>query len=223
MAVIKSGATTDELTVDPTSKAARSTLYTSAGVEKTGFVRSKSAMVAAVSFRTLGNAAATQNVFSIENPAASGTVVRVRRLWLSRTYTAVLVAVDCEVNVSRITSLPTGGTVLGKVLRDTSESSDTDIVCRGATASNGGVATAITATAGTLISQFLIGRIHTAVGIVSDTFLNVIGLITEGDEDEPWMLREGQAFLVQITNITAASNAATNHYIVGCEWDENAT
>ena len=34
MAVIKSGATTDQLTVDPTSKAARSTIYNSAGVEQ---------------------------------------------------------------------------------------------------------------------------------------------------------------------------------------------
>lgn len=133
--------------------------------------------------------------------------------------TAVLLTVACQADVSRTTAIPSGGTVLTKVALDTILSSNANVILRGATASDGGVATAITATAATgyLFRQF-IPRQATAVGQVEQSFpieLIPVNIL----ESDSLLLRENQAIVVQITG-TAASNAATNFYIIVIVWDE---
>lgn len=215
---VKSGATTDVLTVDPLSKAARMTLYDKGG-NPIHNVETFKGMAA--TFRTLGSAAVPQNIFAIENLTGSGKLVYLRGLYLLADMTAVLLTVACQVDVSRTTAIPSGGTVLTKAAVDTALSSNANIILRGATASDGGVATAITATAaaGYLYRQFIL-RQATAVGQVQQTFpMDLLpDLLIETDS---LLLRENQAVVVQITG-TAASNAATNHYIVAVVWDEVA-
>jgi hypothetical protein len=103
------------------------------------------------------------------------------------------------------------------VALDTGLTSNASVVCRGATASHGGAATAITATAGTTAWHRYALRLHTAVGeVIPDDG----DLLPEIMDSTPLILRANQSLLVQVINVTAASNAATNHYVVKALWEE---
>jgi len=171
------------------------------------------------SFRTLGNAASPQNLFTIENGAGSTVLVAVKKLSVEMDATAVLTTVAPEFVTTRPTGLPTGGTQMTKTGGyDTALTSNASVILRGATASDGGAATAITATAGgtRLYHQFQM-RQPTAVGQILPDDWNCIPLQCY---DDPVILRANEALLVQIIG-TAASNAATNHYVVKCVWEES--
>lgn len=169
-------------------------------------------------FRTLGSAAASQPLFTIVNGDAS-KVVRIRSLTFNMDATGVLTAVTSQIKVSRGTSI-SGGTVLTKVDWDTAAASDADVVCRGNTASDGGATTSLLATIATVIWQQFIMRLHTAVGQVLGYELNCLPAIVA---DTPIVLRPSEALSVHIINPTAASNLATNHYVVNCMWTEDAS
>lgn len=217
MAVIKSGATTDQLTIDPTSKAARVTLY-DAGGNPIHFVETFKGI--ASTFRILGSAAVPQNIFTLENLSGSGKLVYIRGLYLRTDTTVVLLTVTCQADLLRTSAIPSGGTVLLKTALDTNLNSNANIILRGANAADGGAATAITAAVvgqGYIFRNF-ISRQATAVGQVQQQY--PMSLLPDAlYETDRLTLRENQAIVLQITG-TAASNAATNHYIVICIWDE---
>jgi hypothetical protein len=165
---------------------------------------------ATTSFRTLGSAASGQNIFSLENQAAAKVNLAVRWLRMEMDATAVLTAVALDMKTGRTTALPTGGTALPKVLFNTSQASAATSVARGATASDGGAATAIAATlAATAWHQYGM-RMPTQVGQMLPDDWNLLPQITD---DTPFILQPGQGLAVQVVG-TAASNAATNHYVV---------
>jgi len=172
----------------------------------------------AASFRTLGAAATAQNFFTILNGHAS-KVVRVRRMTFQMDATAVLTTFMPIVKTCRV-SAASGGTALTKVDWDTASASDALVVCRGATASDGGGATAITATPGTTLWQQFGMRLHTAVGQVLGNDNNVLSVICEST---PVVLRPGEGLLVHIVAAATTSNPATNHYFVQCAWSEDAS
>lgn len=164
-------------------------------------------------FRTLGDTNATQNIFTIENPAASTVNIAVRGLSVATDSTGTLTSVTPQMKLSRATGLPTGGTVLVPVKYQTTYAT-CQAVPRAATASDGGGATAITATAGvTMWSQF-IDRLHTAVGWITHPGYNMIPDV--GTDLRQVILVPGEALLVQ--GVTAM--AATTHVIVNCSWLE---
>jgi hypothetical protein len=172
----------------------------------------------ASSFRTLGNAATPQNLFSIENAAGSAVLLAVRRLTIQMDATVASIAVASQFKTGRPTGLPTGGTVLGKApLFDTALTSSASVVVRGATASDGGAATAITATGGVTGWHQFAMRMHTLVGQI---LMDDEPLIPALCDDEPVILRAGEALLVQIVQAAAANNAATNHHVVNCMFEE---
>lgn len=213
---IKSGATTDLLIVDTVSKAARVTLYDSNG---TPINYSEAFRGVASTFRTIGSAAVPQPIFTIENLTGSGKLVYIRGLYLACDTTAVLLTVACQADLQRTSAIPSGGTALTKVAIDTALSSNANVILRGGSSADG-TNSAITAA---VVAQGLIGRLFiprqaTAVGQVMQQFLIDLlpGYLLESDS---LLLRENQAIVIQITG-TAASNAATNHYIVTCVWDE---
>ncbi|MCA1571155.1 MAG: hypothetical protein LC798_12730 [Chloroflexi bacterium] len=169
------------------------------------------------SFRTLGNAATPQNLFSIENAAGSTVLLAVRRLSVQMDSTAALTAVATQFKTSRPSALPTVGTALGKVAFDSALTSSASVVARGATASDAGAATAITATAGgTGWHQFAM-RMHTLVGQV---LMDDESLVPSLAEDDPIILRAGESLLVQIVQATAANNKSSDHYVVNCMFEE---
>lgn len=173
-------------------------------------------IISAATFRTVGAAATTHNLFTIYN--TSTKVVRLRRLVMQMDATALLTAVMPLVKTTRITVAPTGGTVLTKTLWDTTVTSAAGVVCRGATASDGGAAAAITATVGTVLWQQYGFRMHTVVGQVLGIDNNVVSSISE---TTPVFLRVNEGLLVQVVAAAAGSNPATNHWFVQAAWDED--
>lgn len=168
----------------------------------------------AASFRILGTAATPHNLFTIENTDAT-IEVRIRDLMIQLDATAVLTAVMPLVIVSRATAVPTGGTTLSKAQFDTANASDAQIVVRGANASDGGGASAITATAGTRIWQEYQMRMHTVVGQVLSPPSRMPTILTKD-----LVLRQNEALLVQVVAAAGTSNPATNHWSVCVTWDE---
>lgn len=168
----------------------------------------------AASFRILGTAATPHNLLTIENTDAT-VVVTVRDIMLQLDATAVLTAVMPLVKVSRATGVPTGGTTLSKAQFDTANASDAQVVVRGANASDGGVATAITATAGTALWQEYQMRMHTVVGQVLSPPSRMQTILTKD-----LVLRQNEALLVQVVAAAGTSNPATNHWSVCVTWDE---
>jgi len=171
----------------------------------------------ATSFRTLGTAATPQNLFTIENIDAT-KLVTIRRLSVQMDATAVLVSVMPQVKTSRATAVPTGGTVIAKAQFDTANASNANTIIRGGTASDGGVATAITSTAGTTIWQQYTMRMHTLAGQVLGIDSNILPLLVE---TQNLILRQNQALLVQVVASAGASNPATNNWFVNIVWEEN--
>jgi hypothetical protein len=171
-------------------------------------------MHSAASFRTLGNAATTQNFLTIRN-GGSARLVDVRRVVMQMDATAVLTAVMPIVRTCRI-STATGGTALTKVDWG-GTASHSDITVLGATASDGGTATAITATPGAIMWQQYGMRLHTAVGQVLGVDNNVLSAISD---NYPVRLGNGEGLLVHIVAAAGGSNPATNHYFVQVAWEE---
>lgn len=205
-----------EADVDTIPKAVRVILY---GPNGNPEEHSELFVGTAASFRTLGNAAAPQNILTFENAAGSGRLVYIQSIEIAVETTVALLTVACQVDVSRTTAIPSGGTALTKTALDSALSSNANVVIRGATASDGGAASAITATAAAgYINRNFINRQATAVGQVVNP--NTIQMLPLGVmENDTLILREGEAIVVQITG-TAASNAATNHYITSVLWHE---
>lgn len=170
----------------------------------------------AASFRILGTAATPQNLLTIENIDATN-LVYIRRLTVQLDATAVLTSVMPQVKASRATGVPTGGTTLGKAQFDTGNSSNANTIVRAGNASDGGVATAITATAGTTIWQQYCMRMHTVVGQVLAPDNSVLPLLVETQD---FVLRQNQALLVQVVASAGASNPATNHWFCNVVWEE---
>lgn len=171
-------------------------------------------------FRTLGNAASPQVLFTIHRANVGGLgAIRIRKLTVTVTYTAALTAVENVVDWGRSTALPTGGTALTAVNADTTRAVSANCVALGATASDGGGATAITATLAARAGGSFIGRIHTAVGHVNSG--TTIILIGPGEgSDTAMILRTNEGLMVRVVNPTAGNNAATIHYVVNCEAEE---
>ncbi len=170
-------------------------------------------------WRTIGAAALTQNLFAISNASGSTTLVAIRRLGAQLDHTAVLIAVMPQIKAFRVTAgIAGGGTLLDKKQLDTTEVENASVTVRGATASDGGAATAVTGTLDTgAIWQQFGSRMHTAVGQIIATDNNVLPQLIEGD---PLILRPNQALVVQVVATATTSNPVTNHWFVQCVWDE---
>lgn len=172
----------------------------------------------AATFRILGAAAVAQNLFTLRNGHAS-KVVRVRRMIMQMDATAVLTTFMPIIKTCRVAAA-SGGTVLSKVDWDSAEASDALVVALGANASDGGAASAITATPGVTLWQQFGMRLHTAVGQVLGLDNNQLPIIAEAT---PVILRPGEGLLVHIVAAATTSNPATNHYFVQCAWTEDTS
>ena len=170
-------------------------------------------------FRILGTAAAAQNLFTIEN--GSTKIVVIRELTIQSDQTAALTGVSPLVKATRLAAFPTGGTVLVKVPFNLGNPSESTIILRGANASDGGVASAITATpADTIYQQYLL-RNHTLVGqVVMPTMPLLPKLNFKQGEELDVTLGYNQALLVHLLASAAGSNPATNFYVINCIWEE---
>jgi len=171
----------------------------------------------AVTFRQVGNAGTTQNLLTIEN-IDSTKLVYVRKLIVQMDATVLLAVLMPLIKCSRATGVPTGGTTLAKGLFDTGNSSNSNTIVRGSTASDGGSNSGPTATAGDVVWQQFGMRMHSVVGqvLAIDNHMLPINVDVQN-----FILRQNQALMVHIVAAAGASNPATNHYVVNVEWEEN--
>lgn len=168
----------------------------------------------ATSFRTAGLASTNHIIFSIENASGSTILLAVKRLSLQVEDTGVLTTVAPVCRTYRSTTASASGTTLTKSGFDTSLSSSASVVVRGATASDGGAATAIT-NGGTLSpawTQFKM-RAATAVGQYLFDDEPMIPLLCA---DDPIILRAAQALVVRMEQ----ASVTTASYIVNVAFEE---
>jgi len=169
-----------------------------------------------------GSAGTPQNLFTLENSGSeSPVIVDIRRLVVQLDATAALTAQMPIVRTSRLSSLPSGGTVLPKGSFNTTQTSATSVIARSAaaigTGAGGAVLTAITATEGDTLWQQYCMRLHTAVGQVLGLDNSVLPTLIENTS---FVLRPNEAILVQVNAVLAAHNPNTNRWFVQCVWEE---
>lgn len=217
--------TTSGVEMDTTAgKAAMVTPYSSAGVEqgtnanpvKTLKSSGRGTFVgdySVVSFRTLGLTSTPQNLFTLWNPVGSGKSLAIIRLVLEVDHTTLL-ATNLQVSLVVPTAQPSAGTALGVTKFDSSYPAQVALPL-GSTASDGGVATAITATAGTpkIWSNFL-QRPPTLAGWFTCDAQNLLPQI-DGN-GKPIIIAAGSGILVQTVSIATAGA----HYLTKCWWEE---
>lgn len=168
-----------------------------------------------VSFRTAGLTTQPHNLFTIWNPAASGRRLAIKRLVMEADHTTLL-ATNLQVAVTIPTAQPSAGTTLASKNFDFNSATAAVAICLGATASDGGAATAITATAGTprIWSNF-VSRAHTLAGWFLINAQNLLPA-DENGETSPILIPEGSGLLVQTVSVATAGA----HYVVKAWWEE---
>ena len=204
MAVIKSGASTDQLSVDATSKAARVTLYNTDGVAE-----GEKATYRAATPTTVVTAVSAAMFFVI---AGSGTkTIRVRRIRISgETLTAVIAQ---SVVVEKWSTAPTAGTAvtLTQVPLDSTDPAATASLCQVYTAAP---------TEGTLVGTVATHR-HlqkpTTAADAGPAYTDVEFVFGNQSETRPVVLR-GTAQALSLAFAAAPATAVT--LSVEVEWTE---
>lgn len=174
----------------------------------------------AATFRIPGAAALTQTLFTLENTTGSTKTVNVRRLLVQMDATGVLTSFMPILKTYRTTASPTGGTPLAIASFDTAESSVANVTVRGGNASDGGAATAITATpSGGCVWQQYAMRLHTAAGQILAPDNNMLpSMIDTAGRD--FKLKAGEAIMIQMVAAATTSNPVTNMYFAEVVWEE---
>jgi hypothetical protein len=170
-------------------------------------------LFACSSFRTLGAASSPQNLFALLNPLASTKNLVLRQLTVASDSTVALATVSQQAVLSKPAVLPTGGTTLAAVKYRTSYAAAVGVPL-GGTASDGGGATAITATAGSNIWQQFLDRPQTAAGWFPHPTYSMLPDV--GADLRQLILAPGESVLVQLVT----SVPATTHLLVNCAWTE---
>jgi hypothetical protein len=203
MAIIKSGASSDQLTVDATSKAARASLY-----DPRGFVNVwQPRYSAGLAVRT-ATAAGTGIFFSIGGSAS--TVIRIRRFHVSGT--CATAATHPDIVLTKTSTATSSGTptALTQCPRDSSSGAGTAALVNYYTT---------LATTGTSVG--VVGAGHLVLPITA-TFAatdQVVGLTWHfGDQYDEGIVLRGASQCFQAACGTATANAPS--FIVWVEWTE---
>lgn len=167
----------------------------------------------ATTFRTPGVTGSGQNFMTIFNASGSGVLVGVRRLTVQVDYITNSLTTRFFRAIT-LTTAPTGGVVLGKVAADTTFSSNASVTLRGGSSADG-TASAITATGINRMGSA--GHTHFAAATdLQQSRISDINLMNDGARNDPFILREGEGLVVQLSD--ASSTSA--HIICNCVWEE---
>ncbi len=116
MAVIKSGASADTLTIDATSKAARMTLYGPDGIAVRPTIQG--AYMAPINMRFTGTTAANSTVWALRNGATYSTYIR--RIFLMAGFDGTAAGSTSQYELRRFnTATPSGGASVTAIKKDT--------------------------------------------------------------------------------------------------------
>lgn len=195
MAIIKSGATTDQLTIDPTSKAARVSLYDAAGnpmIQKQSYVGSVTATASAAGTGVLmnfkGSATKTVKVYRIRLTATVATTVIITNFLLSKR----------TVNGSGGT--PVALTMLGADTNNTAATATGNLYSALATAGTGGGLLDMQTALIPLVSSTTLAT--SAIDFLAPESMDGSGVL------QPWVLR-GTSESLEIATLATMTNTPT--------------
>jgi hypothetical protein len=170
-------------------------------------------------FRTPGRAGTSgQKLFALFNAAGSTTTVLLTSVHVEL-YQTVVKAVTVAppvIRVHRITALPTQGTSLAKVPKNTDLSSHVNITCHGDASADGtssAQALSVTPPAGHLLEQSFAPRMITAAGYYAFDRIEFF-------KQSVARLFPGSGCVVELAYTAAGSNPTTDQWIVTADWEE---
>lgn len=170
-------------------------------------------------FSTPGRAGTVgQKIFAIHNATGSTRVVTINSIAVDLVQLAAIAVTvrPVIVRIYRVTVLPTNGTALTKVARDTDLSASGSITVFGDASADGtGSGTTLTATlpAANVLTQTYAARLITAAGYEPfdrEVFLDGAGV----------KLKALEGLVVMLDYTLTTQNPTTNQWLVTCEWDE---
>ncbi len=204
MAEIKSGATADKWTIDPTSKAGRVTLYRSDGSEI--WPKPNGAYLLPVGFRMTAALAANSLVWAMRN-GSSRTIV-IKRVTLLVGFDGTAAASVSIYNLLRFTGAnPTGGNALTVVKRDSTDPAST---VQDSRESTGGAA--LTDAGISYESPF--ARVGCQRQVNANNQLNLIPLNLE--REGLFILGSNEGLGIRLVNAAVIGD----HILGGVSWDE---
>jgi hypothetical protein len=175
----------------------------------------------ASTFRTPGIAGtAGQKIFALHNSTTSTVVVDVKSLRVTKTETVVIAVTVLPplIRAWKFTAVPTNGTALTKVARDTGATATNAQLTawQGASADGTASATALTITlpAATIVNSVFADRLITAVGSDNAVVWELIPPNTSV------VLRPLEGICVFLDYTVATQNAVTDMWSVSCNWEE---
>ncbi len=173
----------------------------------------------ASTFRSIGRAGTTaRRLLTIFNAAGSGKVVYVNQLAVDFAQIAAIAVtvIPPPIRVYRITALPTGGTALTKVAKDTLLTSSASITLAGdasADGTNSASALAAVTTAGAALTQEFFPRLITGAGYeVADRIELLSGRNV--------VVRAGEGLVLSSDITLATQEPAGVHTIATVDWWE---
>lgn len=173
----------------------------------------------AQSFRTPGRAGTVgQKIFALHNATGSPKIVTVNQLTVDLTTTVVkaVTVLPPVIRIHRFTAVPTNGTALSKVAKDTALTTNASITAWGDASADGtGSATTLTVTipASSMLSQEFAPRLITGAGYeMADRIEMLVG--------QNIVLRALEGIVVFLDYVLATQNPVTDMWIVGCDWTE---
>ncbi|MES2635838.1 MAG: hypothetical protein V4605_00835 [Pseudomonadota bacterium] len=175
----------------------------------------------ASTFRIPGRAGtAGQKLFSIHNATGSTILVDVDKIKIDLVATVVkaVTVLPPAVRIYRVTVLPTNGTAVTKVARDSAMSSSASLtILQDASADGTSSASALTATlpAGNVVEGEFAPRLITAAGYEMGDRLEFLK-----ETDELITLRALEGLVVMLDYVLATQNPVTDMWIVTCKWAE---
>lgn len=167
----------------------------------------------------LGNDAATQTLFCVQNGIASRVNMIIRDLHVAEDALVALASVMPLIKTSRGINI-SGGITVPAAKYDTTQTSDPAITFRTAM----GEGAPITATAGDIVYSVFRERMHTAVEQVVDyAGLEDYGCLPPVLADKSFILRPGENLIVQVVSPNTTTNPAlSNNWTMQCVWEEDA-
>lgn len=175
----------------------------------------------ASTFRIPGRAGTTgQKIFSIHNATGSTILVDVDKIKIDMVATVVkaVTVLPPAVRLYKVTVLPTNGTAITKVARDSAMSSSASLtVLQDASADGTSSASALTATlpAGAVIEGEFAPRLITAAGYEMGDRIEFLK-----ETDELITLRPLEGLVVMLDYVLATQNPITDMWVVTAKWLE---
>lgn len=170
-------------------------------------------------FRTPGRAGTTgQKIFALHNATGSTKIVHINHLFVDLAVTVVkaVTVLPPAIRAHRFTAVPTNGTALTKVAKDTALSSNASVTVWGDASADGtgsGTTLTVTIPAGSMLAQEYAPRMITAAGYEMFDRAELLG-------DADIVLRALEGIVVFLDYTLATQNPTTDMWAVTCDWYE---